>query len=75
MGKEKNEFEIDLLCKYNKEDNLIWQFSEAHEMVPGKWIFQITDNTKVIYQKEFTVELPNSRPVGPRQVRQRIINR
>jgi len=61
MGKEKTEFELDILCKYNKEDNLIWQFSEEHEMVPGKWIFQITDNNKLIYQKDFTVKLPRSR--------------
>jgi hypothetical protein len=60
-GKEKTEYEFDILCKYNKEDNLLWQFSEEPEMVPGKWIFQITDNNKLIYQKDFTVKLPLSR--------------
>jgi hypothetical protein len=74
-GPEKNELKLDLLCEYNKEDNLIWQFSEKYEMVPGKWVFHITDNNTVIYQKEFTVELANSRPFGPRQVRQRVINK
>lgn len=74
MGKEKNEFELDILCKYNKEDNLIWQFSEEHEMVPGKWIFQITDNNKLIYQKDFTVKLPRSRATEPQRGRQMKFN-
>ena len=33
-GQEKTEFELDILCEYNKEDNLLWHFSEEHEMVP-----------------------------------------
>ena len=71
-GKEKNEFELDLLCQYNKEDNLIWQFSEDHEMVPGTWIFQITDNDEVIYQKDFTVKVPTARVPELQRVRKKL---
>jgi hypothetical protein len=74
MGKEKNEFELEILCMYNKEDNLIWQFSEEHEMVPGKWIFQITDNNTPVYQKDFLVKLPESRTTEPQRVRQMLDN-
>ena len=73
-GKEKNEFEMEILCKYNMEDNLLWQFSEGHEMVPGKWIFQILDNNELIYQKDFIVKLAMARSPELQRGLKKIIN-
>jgi hypothetical protein len=58
-GPEKGSKEISInkMCQKGRPDNLIWQFSEDYEMVPGQWIFQIYDNGQKEYEKVFHIKL------------------
>jgi hypothetical protein len=50
-------------CTYDEVDDLIWEFVDVDELVPGTWIMQIMDCDRIVFEKKFfiCIVLPKSK--------------
>lgn len=57
--KGQTELKINKSCLPGKSDDIIWEFSEEYELVPGSWTIQLLDEDKILYEKKFYLSLDN----------------
>ncbi|MCK4395468.1 DUF3859 domain-containing protein [candidate division WOR-3 bacterium] len=57
--KGQTELKINKSCLSRKFDDIIWEFSEEYELVPGTWTIQLLNGDKILYEKRFYLSLDN----------------
>ena len=61
-GKKIDMWEADVLARpEDKKLYMLWDFTEAYELVPGKWTFQVFRGQEKILEKKFDVTKPDSK--------------
>jgi hypothetical protein len=51
--KDETEFVEEKECAANRVDDIVWEFQNEYELVPGKWSIKLLDGNKTIYKKDF----------------------
>lgn len=61
-GKKSTRFEADGYGQpENRNDGIMWTFTEPSELVPGEWTFQVFRDGGKILEKKFAVEKPDEK--------------
>ena len=61
-GKKSRRFDADCHGKpEDKNDGIMWTFTEPSELVSGEWTFQVFLGQEKILEKKFDVEIPDKK--------------
>jgi hypothetical protein len=62
-GAAQAEYFEERECVFEEVDDLIWEFENIDEVLPGTWLMQIMDGERIVFEKEFFISilLPKSK--------------